>query len=794
MKSVILTPKAPRQWLPCCVVLIQPQDIRGIPEDPAWKGLLNTSDSIDSEPANPQDFLTEGYPTVAEFLEGFSWDNASHIFNVDDSSRDNFDWVTELPDSAEGTKQSCIPELATTQLSYDEQAHLDSCNVEKSALAQWLDPAKQLLLKLQSTPTDPLNHPGSVTDEEHFAYNNFDWVEELPHLDEQFQSKISEVNTEVPALLEYVKSSVTDSSCDSGASSFPQGIALAPQLPSMETLRINTPAAVPPSQDLFVSQYPSCTQGEVASADASTLIIVDLRSVAQSHIAHVYTSPTRLWQPSQTSTLDQEQPHHQEGPLNTRDTAAIPLARLTSFRSVGGPLISQHLSLAEDQQPMDTSLAPPKLFSFLDCPANPLPRAAYKVQPHLFDSKQRDLFSATTAHRVDSTQQGGIHPNSSPIEILEPAHPPCAAIFARPRKRSVEGSAGGPQEAKRSRPNSEFFEFKTKLLNFVETTPGQPIRSEELVEELMSQDNSSLAIMLRCFGIFTKPDIDQLWAPDFFAAHPGQTSWMFHWLCYAFDPSDQSCILDVELKKHQPVPRVKPDHVSDRAWAMITDTTRPRQVQAFCNAVYQIHEAWKVKRRRPPHGEETMLDEVLETQLRLCEQPCLIQRCGIVNVCDPHEHLFASQRFENVANHVFHQKPIFEEGVRPDDEFYQMMKGVAAAAGIGVFSSGKRAENVLRFWKQLAFQLLDLRYRGPHGESIMNGLIVDPKAIRQCIKRGFLKPELLQSVISEVNIAECAKMRSKQRFIMSVLTTSASLFLKWAESWVFTQGQTNHTL
>eukprot|EP01053_Blabericola_migrator_P003654 Blabericola_migrator_1__3653@NODE_2094_length_3288_cov_45_723378_g329_i2_p1_GENE_NODE_2094_length_3288_cov_45_723378_g329_i2NODE_2094_length_3288_cov_45_723378_g329_i2_p1_ORF_typecomplete_len852_score92_32_NODE_2094_length_3288_cov_45_723378_g329_i21582713 len=800
MKGVILTPKTPRQWLPCCIVLIQPQKILEFSENSAWEDILNNWDSIGGQTESQ-----DGSPQVLYSSEGLSWSYVStpctttydpkkngddpvlsavegnvlvadpdNVTNQRQSVQlicDSLDWVQELPDLNEvvyseastvstGATKPPVPisEPPVTQLSYDEgdinQYPLDKCDADNFSSNQWLAFAEQ----------SRVQDLDSVQD--------FDWVDELPYLDKALQPEISTVNTEAPPPPN-LKLSVSEPSGDV-EDSFAPWLTNAGQSLWTEASRIQTPSTVLSSQGLHLSQVLSSTQtnpfnpsllaaqainlplrGELLPPNASTALVV-----GQSQVAHVHTNPPMLPQSAQVSQTSQAHLQLQEGPLNTRAAAAqMSMSTLPeSSTSVEGPLISQQPLLAEDQRRMDTSQT--ESSPYQENPTSQMSRAS----------------SAVALCSLDPTWCG-IYATQDQSSSKQDSSNLAAAVrlgsLATPKKRSLETTSEMVQKLKKVRFNSKYFEFKMKFMIFSKGISLEHETMSGVTKGLSAVDNTPLALMLRCFEVFTRRVL-YMRASNFFSAAPGNSPWKYHWLCYAFSPNDQSCILDNELEKGYVLPAIRPDDVSRQVWAMITDTRKPARAKAFYNAVYQLHEAWKRKRRRPPPVEETVLDEVIEERLHLCERLSNGVGSGVV-----YSRLIAAM---SAASQVFLRKPMTEGAARPDDEFFQLMMGVAGIVALGPLCRRAYDGNVPRdAHKQMAEQLLGIRYRGPNGESALDGFVPDPSAVRQCVKRGYLEPELLLSVTSELAQPQDGHSHLVRRqFILEVLITSASLFLRWS--------------
>eukprot|EP01053_Blabericola_migrator_P001689 Blabericola_migrator_1__1688@NODE_1454_length_4516_cov_17_561025_g329_i1_p1_GENE_NODE_1454_length_4516_cov_17_561025_g329_i1NODE_1454_length_4516_cov_17_561025_g329_i1_p1_ORF_typecomplete_len842_score112_77_NODE_1454_length_4516_cov_17_561025_g329_i14973022 len=836
MRGVAVRSKASRQWLPRCVVLIQPQSIRDYLEDPAWNDILHSWDTINNEGSYQGSFRR-----APDSLEGSLWSSVSNSLttttigdlevlsavennlSVADLGYENhrqesvpltpgyLDWVTQPSQEWSGTIQvktstrntevtnppPRTSEPAVTQLNYVDshvnQPPLNSSDTEMSPLTQWLTLAEKLpsreTLHPQAAPTDALSDPSN--DGTHLVQppcdnfdwvgefdwvKDFDWVQELPDLEAALQ----------PTMSTYFEPSVTESSYGDEDSFFAKGSN--GQSPLIEASQIQVHSAVTPSQGLYLSQQPSCTRTnlqkpclpesaqpvnsaphrELPSADTSTAQVAD--SVGQ--LAHAYGTPTVPPQLSQISTVSQVQLQVQEGPLDTEAAAAqkaesSPLQSSTRSEEAA---ISCQSSTARNQHQINTSQDFGELSPSVANSASQLPRASFDAKPHSLHSKQS---------RLDATQdQSRMNQHFHPIEPFSSASPARLGGFPNSQKRSMEEETSKrPQKAKRKRLNSHFFDFQAKLLSFVKATLLERQGLSDLMKGLSREDGTPLALMLRCFNVFAWPRTTSMKASSILEASPGQTPWIYHWLCYAFSPNNQSCILDFELKEGYVLPAVKPDDVSEQVWAVITNTTKPKQAQAFYNAIYQLYEAWKVERRRPPPVEETVLDEVIEERLQLCELPSDSLEAGVM-----YGRVYGQQWFMTLAGQVFHQKPIVEEATRPDDEFYQLMMGVAAFVALEPFFCQASARSVKKvLCKQMAVQLINIRYRGPNDEAAFDNVNLNPSGIRECVKRGYLKPELLMSVTSEVTQSRNDHdSLIRQRFILYVLVTSVNLFLKWS--------------
>eukprot|EP01053_Blabericola_migrator_P007714 Blabericola_migrator_1__7713@NODE_393_length_9011_cov_44_629360_g313_i0_p1_GENE_NODE_393_length_9011_cov_44_629360_g313_i0NODE_393_length_9011_cov_44_629360_g313_i0_p1_ORF_typecomplete_len867_score136_60_NODE_393_length_9011_cov_44_629360_g313_i062838883 len=853
MKGVVVAQKIPRQWLPYCTVLLQPQQIQGFSEDLAWSDFFDRCNIIDNELGSQ-----EGLPIVPDFLEGLSWSDISSEFTTttdnpeqsgdppilalpigDDvsvakpgyaSNRrqaeqitwDNIGWTTEPIQDLSQTLQlelfsanteAAMPPLQTFEPAVSHPSYvksgisqppLDGCDAEASLMTQWLTLAEQLPLIETShphaAPPNPLSDPpkdGAHVEQppcDNFDWvNDFDWVKELPDIDEAaLQPKISTVDETGPQS-PHVEPPVIELSGSVESSSFAQWVTFVGQLPLIEASQLQTPLAMPPSQDSFLSRQPSCTQtgpslpaGQIVSspsheelppANASTLVIVDLTHVSQAQLAHVYTSPTTVPQVPQKSVVSQAQPHLQNGPLCEGGAAArkAESSPSGSFTGSQGVLTSQHSSTASEQHQIDISQDCAKSSSSQDCPTSQLPGSPFDIQRHSLKSTQA-IPNATKDH-ITSSQY------SSLVESIKQAYP------AKPKKRSVEATGREPQKAKKKRHNPKYFEFREKLLDFIKITLLDREIGSDVINRLSERDSTPLALMLRCIESFVKVKVNDIVAPDFFEALPGQIPWIYHWLCYAFSPNNQSCILDNELREDYVLPAAKSDDVSEQVWALITDTTKPKEARAFYNAVYQLYEAWKVERRRPPPVEETLLDEVTEERLRVCERSSIGPEANTV-----FDRLHGRRWFTTLATQVFHLKPIIEEATTPEDEFYQLMMGVAAVVALEPISQHACKERVQKgVYKQMALQLIGVRYSGPNGESALSASLSDPSAIRQCVKRGYLKPELLMSVTSELaQPRDGASNLVRRRFISTVLRCSANLFLRWSHLYEPPSAQTLH--
>eukprot|EP01053_Blabericola_migrator_P007717 Blabericola_migrator_1__7716@NODE_393_length_9011_cov_44_629360_g313_i0_p3_GENE_NODE_393_length_9011_cov_44_629360_g313_i0NODE_393_length_9011_cov_44_629360_g313_i0_p3_ORF_typecomplete_len616_score62_89_NODE_393_length_9011_cov_44_629360_g313_i032655112 len=405
-------------------------------------------------------------------------------------------------------------------------------------------------------------------------------------------------------------------------------------------------------------------------------------------------------------------------------------------------------------------------------------QVSYNAQPHSTYSVWSRPPVRVSAQLDSAQEQSDNRRNFPMIRSFGSAYPAFREAPAKPKNRQIKTTSKGRQKVKRLNTNSRYFEFRTKLLGFIKGKVCGYAPMSNVIEGLPEEDTTPLALMLRCFEAFTTLRAHELKAPNFFEALPGHIPWTYHWLRYAFSPNDQSCILDFELKKDYRLPVVKPDDVSEQVWAMIVDKTKPKQAQAFYNAVYQLHEAWKVKCRRPPPVEETVLDEVIEERLQLCERPLRSLENSVVA-----SRQLGRMWFMTVASQVFQRRPINEEATRPDDEFYQLMMGVAAMMGLeSQIVQACGGNFVSQSFTQMAVQLIGARYRGPNGESVFDNLLTDPSGIRQCVKRGYLKPELLMSVTS--GFAQRGREYdnyAELRFVSMVLRKSADLFLQWSK-------------
>eukprot|EP01053_Blabericola_migrator_P004814 Blabericola_migrator_1__4813@NODE_2528_length_2641_cov_89_057887_g1536_i1_p1_GENE_NODE_2528_length_2641_cov_89_057887_g1536_i1NODE_2528_length_2641_cov_89_057887_g1536_i1_p1_ORF_typecomplete_len603_score64_65_NODE_2528_length_2641_cov_89_057887_g1536_i1761884 len=395
--------------------------------------------------------------------------------------------------------------------------------------------------------------------------------------------------------------------------------------------------------------------------------------------------------------------------------------------------------------------------------------------------------ATAAAHSHDALASVGVGPTDQSIV------PGTRTVSAISRKRSAQLPLNDLSQPKSTRINDfDFWQHATrKYSGFAKRLKNLGVHlnlylQSGALEDIAEHDKTPLSLLLRCFENFTGTWFSkERIATNFFIAYPGQAPWMYYWLCYAFSPVDQSCILDTELKKNYVLPVAKPDDVSEHVWAMITDTAKPQEIQTFYNVIYQLHEAWKVKRRRPPPAKKTALDDTVEERLRLCEMPFWTQRCAPSSDGDSYDYLnrlmCIGECSSKMASDIFCELPITDGVTTPDDEFYQMMMGISAAPGPGTGAFGL---DPVTLWRRLGFQLMDVRYRGPNGESILSNLDLDPYAIRQCVERGFLKPELLLSVTSALRVMNRGeRLPSQSYFIISTLLITANFFLQWVESY-----------
>eukprot|EP01053_Blabericola_migrator_P005571 Blabericola_migrator_1__5570@NODE_2836_length_2298_cov_40_643209_g1779_i0_p1_GENE_NODE_2836_length_2298_cov_40_643209_g1779_i0NODE_2836_length_2298_cov_40_643209_g1779_i0_p1_ORF_typecomplete_len708_score58_92_NODE_2836_length_2298_cov_40_643209_g1779_i0812204 len=465
-----------------------------------------------------------------------------------------------------------------------------------------------------------------------------------------------------------------------------------------------------------------------------------LFSVDQSKLSHVHTSPT---------VSPQSQPRLPSNIWRSAPPRSCPSSERNTMGSE--VVMGQNVTNSSSFVSGATSLSP----TSCDIPLRVLGSTASGP--------------AATQDQFKSSQ------NYSLIRGLMSAHPSLFKGHPEPTKRYAEAAPETYQAAKRKRSNYRYFEFRARFMKFL----GIALRDHrimcDVLEELSDQDITSLAIMLRCFEVFTRSKVHRVHALNFLEATVGQLPWVYHWLCYAFSPNGQNCILDNELTQDYVLPAVKPDDVSQEVWAMITDTRKPMCHQAFYKAVYQLHEAWKSNCRRPPPAEEIVLDDAIKTRLRLCERPTCSFETGVV--CD---RVLGRQWFTAVAARVFYRKPIVDQATRLDDEFYQLMLGVAAVMAIEPCQPSEGHNQTAKF-KRMAEELIGFRYRGPNDQSVIHNLVLDSSAVRECVKRGYLKPKLLMSVTSELARSQGDfEERTRKRFILMVLISSASLFLKWS--------------